>query len=44
MRADKMIQITQKLSEIISDLDEDGTYEYYDYIWIEQLEVKEEEV
>ena len=29
---------------LLADLDEDGTYEYYDYIWIEQLEVKEEEV
>ena len=29
---------------LLADLDEYGTYEYYDYIWIEQLEVKEEEV
>ena len=29
---------------LLADLDDDGEYEYYDYLWIENIEVKEEEV
>ena len=29
---------------LLADLEDDGTYEYYDYIWIDTIEVKEEEV
>ena len=29
---------------LLADLEDDGTYEYYDYIWIETIEVKEEDV
>ena len=36
--------IYQVYISLLADLDGDGQYEYYDYIWIEELEVKEEDV